>query len=593
MAATDIDAGVEAVPHLFRRGLRLIGRSLRARPRAHAIAITGAFVFAVAAVALTRVLGWATDQVIIPGLDGEGVGGDRVWAAVALIMGVGVFRGSGALVRRYYLAVAEYGTQHLWRRQLFDRYLDLPLSFFQSRPTGELLAHADNDLTVSSMVLKPLAFTAGTFMLGAFSLISLWLVHPLVALIALVLFPLLAIMNQMYTARVEVPSALVQERVGDVSSIAHESFDGVLVVKALGREAAEVAHFEEAADRLRRERIGVGRLRATFEPAIDSLPNLGIIGLLAMGAWLIDQGSITVGELVASMALFTILALPVRIVGFFLEEMPKSVVALERIDRVLDEPVPDPEGERDRVLADGPLEVRFDGVHLDYDGHPVLKGVTFAAHPGEAVAIVGSTGGGKSSLARLLVDLMPVQRGGVSIGGVSVSDLDRRSLHEAVALAFQETFLFATTIRDNIALDRPLEEGAVEEAARVAGAHRFIMETPEGYDTVVGERGVTLSGGQRQRVALARALVANPRVLFLDDATSAVDPVVEAEILDNLRHELRLTLLVVAHRLSTIRLADRVVFIADGRVRAEGTHDELLRVPAYEALVRAYEEDGA
>ncbi|MGI9603022.1 MAG: ABC transporter ATP-binding protein [Acidimicrobiales bacterium] len=594
MAVTEVDPeGVEAVPHLFRRGLRLIGRSLRARPGAHAIAITGGFVFAIAAVALTRVLGWATDNVIVPGLDGDGVDDSTVWTAVALIMGVGLFRGAGALVRRYFLAVAEYGTQHLWRSQLFDQYLDLPLSFFQRRPTGELLAHADNDLTVSSMVLKPLAFTVGTIMLILVSMVSLLLVHPLLALVAVVLFPILAVMNQIYTARVEVPSAKVQEKLGDVSAIAHESFDGVLVIKTLGREDAEVERFAEASDTLREERVGVGRLRANFEPAIDSLPNLGIIALLAVGAFLVDAGDITVGDLVGAMALFTILALPIRIVGFFLEEMPKSVVALERIDRVLEEKVPDTAVRRELTLPAGPLEVHFDDVHLSYDGHTVLQGVSFAAQPGEAVAIVGSTGGGKSSLARLLVDLLPTDGGQVLIGGQPVPDVQRADLHAAVAMAFQETFLFATSISDNIALDRGLEPEAVEAAARTAGAHGFITETPHGYDTVVGERGVTLSGGQRQRVALARALVDQPRVLFLDDATSAVDPVVEAEILDNLRHHLQLTLLVVAHRLSTIRLADRIVFIAGGEVRGEGTHDELLRLPAYEALVRAYEEDGS
>ena len=579
--------------HLFRRGLRLIVRSLRAQPRAHAIAISGAFVFAVAAVALTRVLAWVTDEVIVPGLDGDGVSGATVWTAVGLIMMVGTVRGAGALVRRYHLAVAEYGTQNLWRRQLFDQYVDQPLRFFQDRSTGVLLAHADNDLTVSSMVLKPLAFTVGTVILIVISLLSLLLINPLLALVAIVLFPALAVMNQAYTARVEVPAARVQHLVGEVSAIAHESFDGVEVVKTLGREAIEVERMRDASDELRRERIKIGRLRASFEPAIDALPNLGIIGLLAVGAWLIDQGEISVGDLVGAMALFTILAMPVRIVGFFLEEMPRSVVALDRIDRVLDEARPDLSISRDARLPAGPLDVVFDDVHLSYGTHSVLGGLSFEAHPGQVVAIVGSTGGGKSTLARLLVDLLPTDSGLVRIGGQPVTKLHRDDLHDSVAMAFQEPFLFASSIRDNIALGRDLDDLALERIARIAGAHRFILELSDGYDTAVGERGVTLSGGQRQRVALARALVGEPRVLFLDDATSAVDPVVEGEILDNLRSQLQLTMLVVAHRLSTIRLADRVVFVAGGIVEAQGTHEELLAIPAYEALVRAYEDDPA
>ncbi len=580
----------EAVPHVFRRGMRLIARSVRATPVTHSVAISGAIIFAIAAVGLTRVLGWATDNVIEPGLDGDGVTNRQLWNAVILVMAVGVLRGAGALVRRYFLAMAEYVTQRLWRRQLFDQYLELPVSFHQSRPTGELLAHIDNDVLMATSMLKPLAFAVGTVALVVASLGSLLEVHPYLAIVAVVLFPILAIMNQAYTSRVEAPSARVQQYVGNLSNIAHESFDGVLVVKTLGREAAEGKRFEAAADQLRAERVGIGRMRALFEPAIDSLPNIGIVALLMIGAGLIDSGSITVGELVGAMALFSILAMPIRIIGFFLEEMPKSVVALERVDGVLDVPRPRATGDHNTALPEGPLSVSFDHAALSYEGHEVLGDVTFSVAPGESVAIVGATGSGKSTLAKLLVDLMPPDRGSVRVGGVPVGDADPVQLYSSISLAFQETFLFAESIASNISLGRDVSRPDIEHAAALAGADGFIRELPEGFDTVVGERGVTLSGGQRQRVALARALVGSPRVLFLDDATSAVDPLIESRILDNLRHQLSLTLLVVAHRLSTIMLADRIVFIAGGTVAASGTHDELLSLPAYEALVRAYEE---
>ncbi len=575
---------------VYARGRRLIWRSLRARPVAHAVAVTGATLFSVAAVALTRVLARVTDDVIVPGLDGDGVSAANIWKAVAAIMAVGVLRGMGAVVRRYYLAVAEYGTERIWRSQLFDQYLRLPLSFLQSRPTGELLAHADNDMNVAGMVLKPLAFTIGTVVLLVVALVNLLLISPWLALIGLLLFPALMVMNQVYTARVEAPSARVQQAVGDVSAIAHESFDGALVVKALGREQAEAKRMRAAAAVLRAQRIEVGRLRAAFEPAIDALPSIGIVVLLAVGSWLVDRGSVTVGDLVGAMALFTILALPMRVVGFFLEELPKSVVALDRIDDVLDRPPPDPLASQAQ-LPDGPLGVELHDVRVDYGRGPILDGVSFSVAAGESVALVGATGQGKSTLARLLVDLQPPDHGRVLVGGHDVAGIDPAALTDSVSLVFQESFLFADTVRENIALGRPVADDEVQRAARIAGADEFIGLLADGYETVVGERGVTLSGGQRQRVALARALVGSPRVLFLDDATSAIDPSVEARILDNLRRELHLTLLVVAHRLSTIRLADRVLFLSEGRIAATGTHDELLSWPAYERLVRAYEQE--
>jgi ABC-type multidrug transport system fused ATPase/permease subunit len=219
----------------------------------------------------------------------------------------------------------------------------------------------------------------------------------------------------------------------------------------------------------------------------------------------------------------------------------------------------------------------------------VIEDLSFSVGPGEVVAVVGATGSGKSTLARLLAALQPTSAGTVAIGGVPVEELDVANRAQALAMAFQETFLFADTILENVVLGRDIAEADARQALRTAGALGFVEDLPQGIQTVVGERGVTLSGGQRQRIALARAIAGRPRVLFLDDATSAVDPVVEARILDNLRRELDLTMLVVAHRLSTIRLADRIVFVAEGRVAGSGTHDELLALPAYAELARAYE----
>ena len=272
MSTDSLNADEMTTAEVFRRGWALLSRSLKAMPGPHAIALSGAIVFAIAAVALARVLGWVTDNVIVPGLDEEGVSNATVLGGVALIVAVGVFRGAGSVVRRYFLARARYGTEVIWRRALFEQYLRLPMSFHSARPTGELLAHADSDMMVASMMLMPFAFSAATVVLVVISLVSLALIHPLLAVVALVLFPTLATMNHFYTRRVAGPAAEAQAAVGDVSSIAHESFDGVMVVKTLGREEAEVARLRSAGGVLRERRIDVGRLRAMFEPAIDALP---------------------------------------------------------------------------------------------------------------------------------------------------------------------------------------------------------------------------------------------------------------------------------------------------------------------------------
>jgi ATP-binding cassette subfamily B protein len=271
--------------------------------------------------------------------------------------------------------------------------------------------------------------------------------------------------------------------------------------------------------------------------------------------------------------------------------MPRSVVSIARIDDVLAQPAaPVPGADRRTPLPDEPLDVEFDAVVYGYDEAPVLQELTLRVAPGEILAVVGSTGAGKSTLTNLLIRADDPRAGTVRVGGVDLREADPSSLRASVSMVFQESFLFADTIGENIALGVTDDPTAIREAAAVARADEFIGALPRGYDTVVGERGVTLSGGQRQRVALARALVRRPRLLILDDATSAVDPTIEAEILDGLRRTLDTTTIIVAHRVSTIELADRVAYVDAGRVVATGTHDELLRLPGYEAIVRAYEQ---
>ena len=565
-------------------------RSVRAHPLPHAIAIVGASLYVIATVAGAWVLGWTTDNVIVPSFDDGGVDRGDVWIAIVAVVVISLASGLGVVTRRWFLAMAELRTQRDWRRQLLHHYLDVPLRFHRERPAGELLAHADTDINTSTMVLKPLAFAVSVVLLVAVALVTLLLVHPLLALIAAVLFPALAIISRVYTRRVEGPSADVQRRVGDVSSVAHESFDGALVVKTLGREQAEVQRLREASDRLRNERIRVGRMRGTFEPIIDALPTLGTIILLLVGSWLVSKGSATPGDLVLAATLFSILALPLRIVGFFLEEMPRSVVSLERVDRVLD--VPLPEKVQGSALPDEPLSLSISDLVVNYDGHTVLDQVSLEIESGEVVALVGATGSGKSTLLEVIAGLLEFESGSVVLGGRGLDEIDADELHAAVALVFQESFLFADSIAENVSIGNGTQsqDGPVTAALAIASADEFVAALVDGAQTVVGERGVTLSGGQRQRVALARALVRAPRLLMLDDSTSAVDPRVEQAILGNLQDGLATTLLIVAHRISTIELADRVVYIDDGRIVATGTHERLLEREDYRSLVTAYEK---
>ncbi|MGB3409574.1 MAG: ABC transporter ATP-binding protein [Microthrixaceae bacterium] len=626
-----------------REGIKLIGRFVRMQPVSFALSLVGGVGWAILVVGASFILGRITDKVITPGFK-EGVSASTVvWAMFALFV-VASLRGLSVVARRWYGSVTETLAQAELRRGVSDRLLVMPMSSYRRHPTGELLANADVDVTTGTRLLMPLPFSVGVLALMVVSLVSLLLADVAFALIGLVLFPLLAMLSRYYTNQVSGPSGQVQSRLGEVSSIAHESFDGALVVKTLGRESDEDERFQTSADKLRTERLIVANMTSIFQPVIDLLPNLGMIALLVVGAWRIDTGATTPGQLIQAVALFGWLAFPMRIVGFMFESTPMSVVSVKRVDRVMSEPR-DPAAEgsgsgrnsvdrRGRpaarvgvngtggaggtggtceaggaggtggtgeaggaggtgavsVLPEGPLSVELDDVSFSYGGTQVLSGVSFHVDPGETVALVGSTGSGKSTLTNLIVRLDEPDTGTVRVGGVPVDQLDPDELRTSLSVAFQESFLFASTINHNVSLGRPIPDADLDEALERARARRFVGRLPHQQATVVGERGVTLSGGQRQRVALARALAGKPRVLLLDDATSAVDPVIEAEILGGLRDGLT-TMIVVAHRLSTIMLADRVVHLEDGQIRGQGSHQDLLSDPEYAALVTAYEAE--
>ncbi len=577
---------------LFMRGMRLVVAYIRLHPKPFWVSVAGALLFAVASLLLTIALGKATDEVIQPAFAGQ-LDVTKMWIAVAVLMLFGCLRALGIMVRRYYSGVAGERVMATLRTDISDRYRDLSLQYHRETPTGELLAHMEADVKAAVDVFWPVPFAIGVLALVLLALVALFRTDVWLAMIGVLLFPALALMNRSFAKRMEGPARAAQERIGEVSSVAHESIDGALVVKTLGREAAETARLREKAERLRDERVKGGYVRATFEAALDSLPALATAVLLGVGAARVGSGAVTLGELTGFVALFGLLSWPMRFIGWILAELPRAVVGWDRLQAVFEESVTVKPPERPVPLPTGPLGVQVQDLRLLYDGVPILDGVSFDVAQGESVAVVGPTGVGKSTLTRLLVRLADPAEGSVRIGGVDLREAEPTSLRAATSIVFQESFLFATTVQDNIALDSGASQQQVEDAARIAAVDRFIRALPNGYATVVGERGHTLSGGERQRVALARAIVRAPRVLILDDATSAVDPSVEAQILGGLRRELHTTLIVVAYRLSTIRLADRVIFLREGRVAATGPHAELLeRQPGYAAIIQAYERRG-
>jgi ABC-type multidrug transport system fused ATPase/permease subunit len=572
---------------LLVRGFRVIRRSIATHPGPFAVAVAGATLYAGATVASAVVLGRVTDDVLIPAFRG-GVSAGAVAGAALAILAIGLVRAGGVIARRYFATMTVSRLRVTLTGRLVERYQRLPLAFHRTRPTGELLAHAEADVQAATDVIGPLPWSLAVVLLVVLAGVALLVTDLFLALIGLSVLPTLAFLNHRFGRLAEPPARRAQELMSEVSSVAHESIDGALMVKTLGREGAEVKRLGEKARLLRDERVRLGSLRAAFEPAFEALPALGIALLVAVGSWRVSTGAITVGTLVQFVSLFQLLALPMRLIGYVLLDIPRSVVGTERVEGVLSHPVtplPDRGGEQ---LSDGPIGLSVHSVAFSHEpGHVVLEDLSFDVEPDAALAVVGPTGSGKSTLLHLLARLADPDEGVVLLGGIDLRKMDPGALRRAASIVLQESFFFASSVRENITLDGAVSQEDVRWATGVAQADGFIQALPKGYDTILGERGATLSGGQRQRLALARALVRRPRLLLLDDATSAVDASVEAAILEELKREVQTTLVIVAHRPSALTLADRVLFLENGRISSQGTHEELLSHPAYRAFIEA------
>ncbi|SDZ08584.1 ABC-type multidrug transport system, ATPase and permease component [Micromonospora pattaloongensis] len=582
------------------RGLRVLGRAIREEPKIFAVAVGGSVLFGLLTIGSAYLVGAIVGDVVVPAIStGRADTGLLALGAAALI-GISVLKVVGIFGRRLGAGYMQFRLQAAYRRRVTRRYLELPLAWHQRHATGTLLSNANSDVEATWFPIAPLPFAVGTVVMLVTAFASLFATDWVLALVGVAIFPALFALNVVYSRRMAPRQARAQQLRAEVSEIAHESFDGALVVKTMGREAQETSRFAARAGELRDALISVGRLRGVFDPMLETLPSVGTLAVLLIGAWRLRQGAVTVTELVSVAFLFTVLAFPVRAIGWVLAELPRSVAGWERVRHVLTATGEMPYGDAELDTRDTPATLAFDRVGFGYEpadpqqpAQPVLHDISFTVPPGRTVALVGPTGSGKSTIAALAVRLVDPQSGRVTIDGLDVRSLRAASLAATAALVAQVPFVFDDTVRANIALDRPgVTDDEVWAALRLAGADGFVARLPDGLDAMVGERGTTLSGGQRQRLTLARALAGRPRLLVLDDATSAVDPRVEAAILAALRRaDTATSILVVAYRRATIALADEVVYVEHGRVVAHGTHPELLAsCTGYADLVTAYEK---
>lgn len=569
----------------LRDGISLLWRVLIRYRAIAGVSIFGAAVWMAAIVTIPYLVGSVVDAVVV---DGDI---SMVWPILGALLVAGAIQAIGISVRRYFGFKLSYRAEADLRNQIFTHVQRMAFSFHDVTSTGDLMARASSDLSQLRMILSMLPITLANLVMFFVVSIVLIVIDPVLGLVAALMVPALLFTSGRFAGRVVGYSFDLQRQLSGLSQVVEESISGIEVVKSYGQEQQQQRRLDEKADVIYGSAMGMARERAIHRPLFEIIPAFGTVAVLAVGGIRVIDGFITIGEFVAFTQYLAVMVLPLMITGWFFAHLPRSAAAASRIDELLLTAPEIAEPKHPVDLRPGPGEIRFENVTFSYpDGPPVLDGVDLVIPGGTSVGVVGATGAGKTTLGNLIPRFYDTSGGSVSIDGVNVRDIRLDQLRSEVAVVFQETFLFSASIEANIRVGDPMaSDEQVRAAARLAQAHDFICASPNGYQTVVGERGATLSGGERQRVSLARGVVRDPRVLILDDATSSVDAVVEAEIQSALKQVMSgRTTVIIAHRTSTLSIVDNVAFIEGGKLIAFGPHETLLRdVPRYAAVLVA------
>jgi len=528
--------------------------------------------------------------VLIPYLTGRAIDAIRsghrhdliVWAIVIIIAGLARLGLSAA--RRLVAGRVSLAVEVDLRDRLYGALQSLELAFFDRQQTGQLMSRATVDLQAVRFFLGyGLIFIAQSLVTIALAAVAMFALQPGLAALSLSPVPFVVVIAWMYGRRSRPALQEAQQRIAELTADAEENVSGVRVIKAFAQEQRQLDRFQHSVARVFDQQMYATRIQARYTPLISFLPNLGLALILLVGGRDVINGSLTIGQFTAFYAYLLMLISPMRTLGYMLSAAQRATASGARIFQVLDRAPRITSPENAPALPDGPGRVSLRNVSLTFEGavQPALRNVDLEIEPGRTVALVGAMGSGKTALVSLLPRLYEVSAGSVQIDGADVRSVDLHSLRQAIAVVTDDPFLFSATIHDNIAYARPdATREEVERAAEVAQASEFIEALPNGFETLVGERGLTLSGGQRQRIAIARAVLAGAggvRILVLDDATSSVDASTEQEIKQALGEVMAVrTTFVIAHRLSTIALADEIVVLEHGRVVAHGSHDDLL-----------------
>jgi ABC-type multidrug transport system fused ATPase/permease subunit len=521
---------------------------------------------------------WVTAHVIDDAVIPRDAG--KLWIFVWAIIGLGVLRAAFMGARRLISGKQALAVEMNMRQGLYRHLVRLSFGFYDRHQTGQLMSRATVDLQgVRFFLGYGLIFFFQNVLTVLSVTVVLFFFEWRLALIALAITPVLVVLAYRYSHVAHPTLRDVQQKLADVATVAEENIVGVHVVKSFAQEPQEEQKFVDRSEAVFQQTLRANRQRALYVPFISWVPMLAQAAVLLVGARMVTRGELTVGGFIAFNLYLGMLIMPLRSLGMWIGQAQRATASGERIFQVMDEPEEIADRPDAIELPEGGGHLRFEGVGFEYmAGRPVLQDIDLELAPGTTIALIGHTGSGKTTLTSLVPRFYDVTSGRVTLDGADVRDVKLNSLRHAIGVISQDPFLFSATVRENIMFGAPdLDDADVEHIARLAQAHEFVDQLPDGYDTVIGERGITLSGGQRQRLAIARALAVDPRVLILDDATASVDASTEARIRIGLREAMRnRTTLIIAHRLSTIALADEIVVLDDGRIAAQGTHDELL-----------------